>query len=580
MKKYNAVYKRLFIIYTAILVTCVLSLDAYFIYYSKENIKSQKLYLNKKMIEDIELELIKNTNSVDRIVNGIYDQSFIATDLVNLLNNDSTTYLKMKLDYLAKSNLEFYNGIQRYVNQAFNTYRQIVSIKFLSYARQELIELDTDGTISKEVLDRNTVESMQNQKVISENGKISYIKEISNPVNLKKEGLILITYDSQVIDEIVQSYGDDAIIIDQYGKVIFDSDDDYDRETLMRYIGKLSIGDKISLDGNIYYTNVIVDKLGNIILGRINSYEATKLPLTYYLMLIFIDILVVVVAIFIIHIKLKNLSERMNKIITTMDQVKAGNLDVRIDITDDKDELNYIATQFNDMCIDLKNHIEISYLAEMNKKEAELSKKKAEMLSLQSKINPHFLYNTLESIRMKAIANGNRDVGRMLFLLGNLFRNQLKEDDVITIEKEINYCKEYLELFKFRYDDKFNYYINCEQELLNKEIIKFVLQPLAENYTVHGIRREDYDNELHIDISKNNDNIKIVIEDNGIGIDKNKINEINQKIKEKDFSGKSIGIANTHERIMLLYGEEYGVKVDEEFENGTRIILNIPMRGE
>ena len=580
MKKYNAVYKRLFIIYTAILVTCVLSLDAYFIYYSKENIKSQKLYLNKKMIEDIELELIKNTNSVDRIVNGIYDQSFIATDLVNLLNNDSTTYLKMKLDYLAKSNLEFYNGIQRYVNQAFNTYRQIVSIKFLSYARQELIELETDGTISKEVLDRNTVESMQNQKVISENGKISYIKEISNPVDLKKEGLILITYDSQVIDEIVQSYGDDAIIIDQYGKVIFDSDDDYDRETLMRYIGKLSIGDKISLDGNIYYTNVIVDKLGNIILGRINSYEATKLPLTYYLMLIFIDILVVVVAIFIIHIKLKNLSERMNKIITTMDQVKAGNLDVRIDITDDKDELNYIATQFNDMCIDLKNHIEISYLAEMNKKEAELSKKKAEMLSLQSKINPHFLYNTLESIRMKAIANGNRDVGRMLFLLGNLFRNQLKEDDVITIEKEINYCKEYLELFKFRYDDKFNYYINCEQELLNKEIIKFVLQPLAENYTVHGIRREDYDNELHIDISKNNDNIKIVIEDNGIGIDKNKINEINQKIKEKDFSGKSIGIANTHERIMLLYGEEYGVKVDEEFENGTRIILNIPMRGE
>ena len=580
MKKYNAVYKRLFIIYTAILVTCVLSLDAYFRYYSKENIKSQKLYLNKKMIEDIELELIKNTNSVDRIVNGIYDQSFIATDLVNLLNNDSTTYLKMKLDYLAKSNLEFYNGIQRYVNQAFNTYRQIVSIKFLSYARQELIELDTDGTISKEVLDRNTVESMQNQKVISENGKISYIKEISNPVDLKKEGLILITYDSQVIDEIVQSYGDDAIIIDQYGKVIFDSDDDYDRETLMRYIGKLSIGDKISLDGNIYYTNVIVDKLGNIILGRINSYEATKLPLTYYLMLIFIDILVVVVAIFIIHIKLKNLSERMNKIITTMDQVKAGNLDVRIDITDDKDELNYIATQFNDMCIDLKNHIEISYLAEMNKKEAELSKKKAEMLSLQSKINPHFLYNTLESIRMKAIANGNRDVGRMLFLLGNLFRNQLKEDDVITIEKEINYCKEYLELFKFRYDDKFNYYINCEQELLNKEIIKFVLQPLAENYTVHGIRREDYDNELHIDISKNNDNIKIVIEDNGIGIDKNKINEINQKIKEKDFSGKSIGIANTHERIMLLYGEEYGVKVDEEFENGTRIILNIPMRGE
>lgn len=580
MKRHNEVYKRLFIIYIVILVTCVLALDVYFIYCSKENIKEQKLYLNKKMIEDIELELIKNNNSVDRIVNGIYDQSFIATDLVNLLNNDSTTYLKMKLDYLSQSDLEFYNGIQRYVTQAFDTYRQIVSIKFVSYSRKELININTSGSIRRWELDRSIVEKMQNQKIISKDDKISYIKEISNPIDLKKEGLILITYDNKIISEIVKSYGDNAVIIDQYGKVIFDSDDDYDKERLLNYIGKLSIRDKISLDGNVYYTNVLIDKLGNIILGRINGYEATRLSLSYYVMLIFIDILVLLISISIIYFKLKNLSERMNNIITSMDEVKAGNLDIRINITDDKDELNYIATQFNNMCRDLKKYIEISYLAEMNKREAELSKKKAEMLSLQSKINPHFLYNTLESIRMKAISNGNREVGRMLFLLGNLFRNQLKEDDVITIGKEIIYCKEYLELFKFRYDDKFNYYIDCEEELLNKEIIKFILQPLVENYTVHGIRREDYDNELYIHIFKYDNNIKIVIEDNGVGIDKNRIIEINKRIREKDFSGKSIGIANTHERIMLLYGEGYGIRVDEEFESGTRIILDIPMRGE
>lgn len=580
MKRHNEVYKRLFIIYIVILVTCVLALDVYFIYCSKENIKEQKLYLNKKMIEDIELELIKNNNSVDRIVNGIYDQSFIATDLVNLLNNDSTTYLKMKLDYLSQSDLEFYNGIQRYVTQAFDTYRQIVSIKFVSYSRKELININTSGSIRRWELDRSIVEKMQNQKIISKDDKISYIKEISNPIDLKKEGLILITYDNKIISEIVKSYGDNAVIIDQYGKVIFDSDDDYDKERLLNYIGKLSIRDKISLDGNVYYTNVLIDKLGNIILGRINGYEATRLSLSYYVMLIFIDILVLLISISIIYFKLKNLSERMNNIITSMDEVKAGNLDIRINITDDKDELNYIATQFNNMCRDLKKYIEISYLAEMNKRKAELSKKKAEMLSLQSKINPHFLYNTLESIRMKAISNGNREVGRMLFLLGNLFRNQLKEDDVITIGKEIIYCKEYLELFKFRYDDKFNYYIDCEEELLNKEIIKFILQPLVENYTVHGIRREDYDNELYIHIFKYDNNIKIVIEDNGVGIDKNRIIEINKRIREKDFSGKSIGIANTHERIMLLYGEGYGIRVDEEFESGTRIILDIPMRGE
>lgn len=580
--RYNDVYKRLFIIYTCVLLLCVGSLDAYFIYYSKENIKEQRLYLNKKMIEDIELELIKNTNSAERILNGIYNQNFIAMDLISLLNNDLTSYLEKKLDYLAQSELEFYNGIERYVTQTFSAYKEIINIEFVSYTRQEVLKFNTNSRLTKDLLDRSTVEKLQNQKILSGKNKISYIKEIRNPSDLKKEGLMIITYSTDIIEELVQSYGDDAIIVDQYGQVVYDSDSDYDygQQKLLDSIDKLSIVDKINLGDGSYYTNLIVDKLGNRILGRVDSVKATYLPISYYLTLLLMDILVISITVFIIHIKLKKLSERMNKIVQGMEQLKAGNLDVKIELTGQKDELNFIAEQFNNMCIDLKNYIDISYLAEINKTEAELSQKKAEMSALQSKINPHFLYNTLEAIRMKAISSGNREVGRMLYLLGNLFRSQLKEDDIITIEKEIKYCKEYLELFKYRYDEKFDYHIQCEEELYEQKIIKFVLQPLVENYIVHGMRREDCDNELGVYVFRKAKDIRIVIQDNGKGIQKEKVESINKKLREKDFSGKSIGIVNTHERITLQYGDNYGVKIDESFEDGTRIILDIPMRGE
>lgn len=577
--KHSEVYKRLFVIYTAVLLISVISLDIYFIYYSKKDVRLQKLYLNEKMIEDIELELIKQTNASERIINGIYNQEFIAEDIINILNNDLTTYLKLKLDYLTDSEGVFYNGIEKYIDQTFSQYKEIINIELVSYSRQQSLKFSPNGTLRTEELDKYFVENLQKKKIISGEDIISHIKEVTNPHNLKKEGLIIITYNTDSIKKITESYEYESLIVDQYGEVAYDSDKNYDQEKLLKYIENPGLvpQSQIKLDNRNYYVNILIDKLGNVILGRADSLKINSLPIKYYVTLFFIDLIVILAAVFIIYIKLMSLSNRMNKIVHAMEQVKCGNLDVKIDFSDQKDELSFIAEQFNTMCVDLKSYIDISYLAEMNKKEAELSKKRAEMSALQSKINPHFLYNTLESIRMKAICKGNREVARMLYLLANLFRSQLKEDDIITIEKEVKYCKEYLELFKFRYDDKFNYYIDCEEEISNQKVIKFILQPIIENYIVHGIRREDYDNEISIKIFRKEKIIRMIVVDNGYGIKPEKVKEINQKLKYKDFQGKSIGIINTHERIILQYGDLYGVKIDEDFKSGTRIILDIPM---
>ena len=127
------------------------------------------------------------------------------------------------------------------------------------------------------------------------------------------------------------------------------------------------------------------------------------------------------------------------------------------------------------MCRKLDAYIQKSYLAEIEKKNAQLQ-------ALQSQINPHFLYNTLEAIRMKAICNGDRDVGKMLYSMSVLFRSQLKDADWITIGQELDYCKQYLELFEYRYNGIFTYKIDCPVELLGIKVIKFILQPIVENY--------------------------------------------------------------------------------------------------
>ena len=268
----------------------------------------------------------------------------------------------------------------------------------------------------------------------------------------------------------------------------------------------------------------------------------------------------------------------MNKLLLAMDKVKQGDVNVVIPVGKEVDEINIISENFNEMCTQLNDYIEKSYVYELNEKKAEVNQKKAELMALQSQINPHFLYNTLESIRMKAICNGDKEVGKMLYILAFLFRSQLKDKDIISIKNEIEYCEKYLEIFKFRYEDKFEFNINCPKEILDNQIIKFTIQPLIENYFVHGIRLEDDDNKLTISIEEVNDKVLIYIEDNGRGIEDEKLLQMNRMLTDKYGTGQSIGITNANERIRILYGKEYGIKIEKAVEKGLKIIVTIPSR--
>lgn len=574
-KNKSTVYKRIFIMNTIMVVFLIVSLDIYFVKNIVRNVKEMQFYINEKVVNDVNEELNKIYDHSNNLVNDIYIDELIIRDIIDFLNMDTITYLKYKIDKLSNSDNYYYKGIENFTKLSFLENDNLKEITFVSFNRNEQSTFNRLNQIAVKKIDQHKFYTNgELLKSLSDKDTISFIREINNPVDLKKEGLILLTYDLRYLNYIYEEYDrkTNIIVLDNNGYVIYDSKEMLNYEPYIFYEKVINSekNKKLMLDDSYYVENILSD--GNIrAISIIKAQELEGLP-NAILIFIFIGLILFILSQGVSYFKLKVLGDRTNNILNAMDKVKNGNLDVEISLTSDSDEINYIAENFNYMCKDLNKYIDKIY-------KAELEQKKCEMLALQSQINPHFLYNTLESIRMKAICNGDKEVGKMLYTLSFLFRKQLKEKNIISIENELDYCRKYIEIFKFRYYDSFQFFIECDEEVKQMQIIKFALQPLVENYFIHGIRLEDEDNILKIIVSKEENDIIIKIIDNGRGIDDVKLCLLNENIKNRKYEGDSIGIINVHERIVLEYGKAYGVRLFKTEDKENIVMIKIPCKG-
>ena len=232
----------------------------------------------------------------------------------------------------------------------------------------------------------------------------------------------------------------------------------------------------------------------------------------------------------------------------------------------------------------LNNSSEIDYL--INKVyDIRLKQKEAELNSLQNQINPHFLYNTLESIRGAALYNGIHDIAAMSKALSLLFRYSISEKALVTIREELQHLENYMSIQNFRYENRFELVCNIPAELYSYQILKLTFQPLIENSIKHGLEMKLGKGIIKIDILILDSNIRIEISDNGIGMPSKKIEELNRRLS-RDESGKTgtdaqdaqrtgIGVQNVNSRIKLYFGEQYGLKF-REAQAGTVVELVLP----
>lgn len=205
-----------------------------------------------------------------------------------------------------------------------------------------------------------------------------------------------------------------------------------------------------------------------------------------------------------------------------------------------------------------------------------------EFKMLASQINPHFLYNTLETIRMQALSTGNKDVITSIKLLGKSMHYVLENTgtDSTTLAKELEYVEVYLSIQKLRFGDRVNYIIQYSEQmnLAEYKILPLLLQPVVENAVIHGLERNKMNGQIIINISKTADNLLIIkITDNGNGMNTDQLKELNNRINLSSLdSASSIGLYNINQRIKLLYGAEYGITFTSQLNDGTTVTLTIP----
>lgn len=566
-KNKKPLFQKLFYRYTAILICIVAVLVLYFISATKSRVQATNIDYMKMMNEKATDYLKQCADNTGYINADLYQSSGVFEDLLNYMRLDSEEYQKYRLDQYMASPLLSYEGFDDYMEKVMQSYPSITHIELASYEQGRITDCYPNGKnyISNEVKTRIAEAADEN---LTRDGEFSYVREIRDPVTMQSVGCMIISFQSEEFEEIQRYYSQaELFIYNKSGKVVHKSYADMDEHDLL---------DAIETDSDENYLRAYIQKTdvaGYTVYSYMNKQKASRLPLTAFLAIIGLGLLAVAAGELCVHYYLRHLEKRMEVIVSGMDQVMTGDLNVRLPVDLNGDELDVIAGHFNEMCVRLDRYIKKSYLAEIEQKNAELS-------ALQSQINPHFLYNTLEAIRMKALMNGDREVGKMLYSMAVIFRSQIKEADVITVVQEIHYCKKYLELFEYRYAGKFTSEVECPEELMNYPIIKFVLQPLIENYFVHGIRTEEDGNIIRIWVEKAEDDLLIHLEDNGRGMTEEELDETNRKLRENpEDSRKSIGLQNVNRRIKAVYGEEYGIKLGKSQMGGLHVTVRAGIKG-
>ena len=263
-------------------------------------------------------------------------------------------------------------------------------------------------------------------------------------------------------------------------------------------------------------------------------------------------------------------------LVETIHDIAQGEQGKRIDLTKKDQELLLIAETTNDMLDRLERNIHDIY-------QLELSQKDAHMRALQAQINPHFMYNTLEFLRMYAVMENQNELADIIYEFSSLLRNNISDERETTLKQEVEFCRKYSYLCMVRYPKSIAYGFKIDPGLEEMHIPKFTLQPLVENYFAHGVDHRRTDNVISIKALKKEGYVEILVTDNGRGMPADKLAEIQDKLAQRtfehtvDYSGKrqSIGIVNVHERFVLYFGDRYDISVESVEKEGVRYRITI-----
>ncbi|MNJ37555.1 putative sensor-like histidine kinase [compost metagenome] len=275
--------------------------------------------------------------------------------------------------------------------------------------------------------------------------------------------------------------------------------------------------------------------------------------------------------------RLLRLSKHMSRVGTG-----SGHWDTYLDL-DGKDEIGQLSRQFNALVQRISQLMLEVEESNQQKRLLEQKQNEIKFKMLASQINPHFLFNTLESIRMEAHLRGEEDLAEAVWQLSSLIRSSLEVGNgKIRLSEELNMVRCYLELQKFRYEDRLMYKLEVAQGTEDIELPPLIIQPLVENSIIHGLdHKEEGSTQITIRTELGEEGeVYVEIQDNGAGISTSKMEELQRQLKEEEEAGGRIGLRNVHDRLLLTFGNNSGLSIGSKEGEGTKITFCIPRGNE
>lgn len=405
-------------------------------------------------------------------------------------------------------------------------------------------------------------------------------------------GVLVINVNTGMLNTILSQETFDTIIVDSKNNIVAANRPELYGKTL----AEIQDTSGVVYNASGSYESVIHDEASKVLIEPLNTESGvnglriisifsidsivadanriSKLAMT----VIIISLLLAVLLIYSFSSLISNRLLRLSKHIT---KVGTGNLGVAMEI-DGKDEIGQLSRQFNSMVgniNDLMNEVQ-----ESNEQKRLMEQKQNEIKfkMMASQINPHFLFNALESIRMEAHLKGEDEIARIVRLLGKMMRSNLEiGSGKTTIKDEIEMVQCYLDIQKFRYEDRLKYELLVDPEAERVRIPPLIIQPLVENAVIHGMDQKEEGTFIRVRVTASEGKLLVITEDNGAGITLERLQMIYGYLNDTDEKdGGRIGLRNVHVRLQLTYGPDAGLIIYSEPGIGTRIEFSIPTGGE
>lgn len=275
----------------------------------------------------------------------------------------------------------------------------------------------------------------------------------------------------------------------------------------------------------------------------------------------------------VVHALSERITQPLQTVCEAMAQFRQGDFEQQVEIRTN-DEAGQVAACFNQMVTDIKELINKNYIMVLKERESELA-------ILQAQINPHFLYNALDSIYWQATGEGDEATAESIYELSQLFRLVLGQGKRrVTVEMEMELLQRYLEIQKLRFQNQLEYYINADSAVLHEMIPKLILEPFVENSVIHGMQSNGADFVLTVTAKRNGKYLEFLIRDTGVGMNETQLHNIWEKDYENAFSGQKIGrygIRNVKERLELEYGKDAYLNIESSVGEGTLVTIRIPV---